>query len=432
MSITPVSLGWYRRLGRLLIACFLALHIFFLWSIRGRISRGDPDFTIFITAAKMLRRGLGGQLYQAGAQYQVQREFTTDFDIRRGPLPYNHPPFEALVFLPLTFLPYTAAFVLWNLINLAMLFWVCLLLRRSLASLRKIPIADSLLACLAFFPIVANFHQGQDAILLLLILVLGFRALDRGADFSAGCWLAADLFKFHLLLPIVLVLVFWRGKKLLAGFALAASGLVAVSLALIGWQEAWQYPEFALRTVTTVRMGAVPPGLSPNLKGILNGWPLPSSLGWLLHILAIAASAGLLVMLAFMKGLAHQARLFHPCLACVVIAAVLISYNTNSYDLSSLVLSIALLLDYCLRSAAPSRKLRALFLPALPLFISPLWFILWLAWARTNVMAIFLLWWCYAIWNEVHGASSSRSDEKASSLHTSGALPSSGKRQAVT
>lgn len=42
-----------------------------------------------------------------------------------------------------------------------------------------------------------------------------------------------------------------------------------------------------------------------------------------------------------------------------------------------------------------------MFLPALPLFISPLWLFLWLGWGRTNVMAVSLLWWCYAIWDEM-------------------------------
>jgi hypothetical protein len=396
-----MSRAWCRRLGRLLIVCMLALHIFFLWSIRGLIQRGYADFTVYYTAARMLREGLAGQLYSPGAQLRVQQEFIATRDLRHVPLPYIHPPFEALIFLPLTLLPYTAAYMVWNCINLGMLFWICVMLRRSLVSLREIPLPDCFFACLAFYPIMANFHQGQDAILLLLVTVLAFCALGRQADFSAGLWLGMGVFKFQFLIPIALVLVFWRGKKLVKGFTVTGAAALLASIALVGPREALQYPGYAWRVVSTVHLGGLPYGLMPNLTGLINGWPILEGVGWPLRIVASVASMTLLVMIASMKRWAQQAPFFNLCLACAVIAAVTVSYNTNSYDLSLLVLTIALVLDHCLSSANSRRSLRVLFLPALPLFISPLWLLLWLGWGRTNVMAVSLLWWCYAIWDEM-------------------------------
>lgn len=400
MEGIPISQRSCRRLGRLLIAGILALHVFFLWSIRGRIARGDPDFTIYFTAAKMLREGLGKELYNPSAQYKVQQEFATNSDIRRGPLPYIHPPFEALPFLPLTFLSYTAAYVAWNFVNLGMLLWVCVLLRKCLPSIDRIPLADSLLGCLAFFPILANFHQGQDAILLLLVLVLAFCALARNADFSAGCWLALGLFKFQFVVPIAIVLTLWRGRRFLSGFTVVASAVFAISIALVGWSGAMAYPGFAWRIISTVRFGGLPYRLMPNLTGLVNGWPILENVGWPLRIVTFTASTALLISIAFMKKLAGQTGLFNLCFACAVIVAVTISYNTNSYDLALLILPAALALDYCFRSADSRPTFKALFLPAAPIFFSPLWFFLWLHWMRTNVMAIFLLWWCFAIWSE--------------------------------
>jgi hypothetical protein len=118
----------------------VAIHAAFLWSARGRSQKGDPDFTAFYTAGKILREGRGAELYRAATQNAVQWEFATDTDIRQGPLPYICPPFEALVFVPLTFLPYPEAFVLWNLLNLGLLFVIALLLRQSLDPLRPIPL----------------------------------------------------------------------------------------------------------------------------------------------------------------------------------------------------------------------------------------------------------------------------------------------------
>ena len=396
-----ISLESYRRMGRLLVAVILALHGYFLWTIRGGIARGDPDFTVYFTAGKMLREGRGGELYDARAQLEVQREFTRESPLRRGPLPYIHPPFEALLFVPLTFLPYRAAFVLWNAVNLGLLGWVFGRLRRWLVSLGRIAALDWMLACLAFFPVLANFHQGQDAILLLLVLVLGFGALSENADFAAGCWLGLGMFKFQFMLPMALILALWRGRKLAYGFTLVAAATVAVSIALVGWQEALEYPAYAWHIVSRVRLGGLPARLMPNLMGLVNGWPGLENVGWPLKMVALAGSAGLLIALASMTKMARDPRLANLCIACAVIAAVTISYNTNTYDLSLLVLPIALLVDYSLRAREPRRAFKALFVPALPLLISPLWFVLWLRWERNNLMAIFLLWWLYLIWKEI-------------------------------
>src|SRR5580658_10418440 len=183
----------------------LCLHLLFFINLRERIKRGYPDFTVFYTAATILREGLGHQLYDERVQYEVQKKSVGQIASRRGPLPYIHPPFEALIFLPLSWLPYPRAFAVWDLLNLAALFGVGLLLRRSVNMLRLIPPWKFVIASLAFFPIFDCFLQGQDSILLLLLCVLGFNALKREADVLAGCWLALGVFKFQFIIPIVLL-----------------------------------------------------------------------------------------------------------------------------------------------------------------------------------------------------------------------------------
>src|SRR5579883_2824123 len=113
--------GSYRTLLRIFLIAMIVAHSLLIWKVRGRIAKGDPDFTVFYTAARMIREGHGRQLYDLSAQFQVQHEFATDWDIRKGPLPYIHPPFEALLFVPVSFLPYTRAFIAWELISLALL-----------------------------------------------------------------------------------------------------------------------------------------------------------------------------------------------------------------------------------------------------------------------------------------------------------------------
>ena len=90
---------------RVFVAGMLCLHLFLFINLRGRIEQGYPDFTAFYTAATLLRHGLGHQLYNPKIQYEAQESFAGNISSRRGPLPYIHPPFEALIFLPLTLLP---------------------------------------------------------------------------------------------------------------------------------------------------------------------------------------------------------------------------------------------------------------------------------------------------------------------------------------
>jgi hypothetical protein len=213
----------------------VGLHLLLVVNLWGRISRGYPDFTVFYTAARVLRGGLGHRLYDPQVQYQAQKSFAGEIPSRHGPLPYIHPPFEALIFLPLTLLPYRHAFAAWDLLNIGVLFGVAFLLRRSVRTLGAIPLWEFVLGCLAFFPVFACLLQGQDSILLLLLCTLGFNALKREANFLAGCWFALGVFKFQLMVPIVLLLILSTRRRVAMGFAAVSILLALVSVGLVGW-----------------------------------------------------------------------------------------------------------------------------------------------------------------------------------------------------
>jgi len=380
------------------VAGIISIHVFFLWRVRDRIARGDPDFTVFYTAGKILREGRGAQLYQSDAQLAVQAEFARNSDIRRGPLPYIHPPFEALFFLPLTFLSYSRAFLAWNLINLAILFGVSRLLKNSLLWLASIPVWQMVLLGLAFFPVFANFHQGQDAILLLLVVTLSFRALDRDADVLAGCWLGFGLFKYHLILPLALVLTIWRGRRFTLGFAASGSAAVLISLGLVGWKGVLDYPAYAWRVVSQPAFGGIPPGQLPSLFGLVAGWPFAQKIGSAVPVVVAAGSAVLLMIVASLRKYARDEALFRLCFAGAVMTALLVGLSTNSYDLSLLVVPLAVIVNCRFERTLDGKSLIA---PAVPLLISPLWFLLWMRWQRINLMAVFLLGWLLILVAEV-------------------------------
>ena len=105
-------------------------------------------------------------------------------------------------------------------------------------------------------------------------------------------------------------------------------------------------------------------------------------------------SAALLTVAAGLRKYARDKSFFQLCFGAVVITALLVGYSTNSYDLSLLVLPLAMTMNW--RPDRP-REWKGLLAPAVPVLISPLWFFLWMRWQRINLMAVFLLWWLFAL-----------------------------------
>lgn len=379
----------------------LWLNVLFFLDIREGIKRGYPDFTIFYTAGTILRQGLGHQLYDRKVQYEVQENFAGHIAFRQGPLPYIHPPFEAPIFVPLTLLPYQYAFAAWDLLSVVALFGVALLLRKSVGALRLLPPWKFVMGSIAFFPVFACLLEGQDSILLLLLCALAFQALRKKADQLGGCWLALAAFKFQFIVPVVLLLVIWRRRRVALGFGAVAIVLAFISVGLVGVGSLLHYPAYVLQMANTPGLGGVPPEFLPNLHGLAMGWhgPFSGAIGT-----ALAALSSIMVFLfAAWKGWAStRPEKLELQFSLAILVSGLIAWQTNSHDHSLLVLPLVLTTDYCLHAIPQAPAVRfALLLPVLPLLISPLWMVLWLVSARVNLMAIPLLWWTWKIGKEL-------------------------------
>ncbi len=386
---------------RLFIAGILCLHLFVFINLRERIQQGYPDFTVYYTAATMLRAGLGHQLYDARVQYEVQKKSVGAIASRHGALPYIHPPFEALIFLPLSYLSYPRAFAIWDLLNVGALFSVALLLRKTVSTLQAIPPWGFVMGSLAFFPIFVCLLQGQDSVLLLLLCGLGFNALRKKSDLLAGCWLGLGMFKFQFVIPIVLLIGIWKRRRAAMGFVAVSVILILISIGLAGWDSLLRYPEFALQITNAPSLGGVAAEFAPNLRGLALGWPL--HLSHTIGIVVALASSVVLFVFAAMRGRKEdQPGSFELRFSLAVVVSVLVAWQTNMHDLSLLVLPVVFIADYCLRAFPEgSRGRRGLLLPVLPLLISPLWLMLWITKGDANLMAIPLLWWVWEIGKEL-------------------------------
>jgi len=376
----------------------VVIYAVMFWSMRELIREGYPDFSMYYRAGIMVRRGLGRQLYDGATQVTVQREFSPKDAIRVGALPYNHPPFEAALFVPLTYVSYPLAFVLWDLANLAMLVTLPFLLRPHLSELQNYSWPLWVLTSIAFFPVFAALLQGQDAILLLLLYTLAFVCLKKNRDAFAGAWLALGLFKFHLVLPFVLLLLLQGRKKLLYGFLPVATVLTLVSTAIVGWEGVRLYPAYVTHLEDTLAGGAIVPSDMPNLRGALDlffsGTP---------HMV----TAVLMISLGFFACTAFICRrvgtnLFDLKFSLAAITTVLVSYHAMMYDLSLLMLLVLLSANQLLTQDKFRGYRGLLTIIAMAIFFfAPLQMLLSFRHHRSAPLGWVLLLWASAIAGEI-------------------------------
>lgn len=391
------------RIGTCFVVAMLWLNMLFAHGYWEGTRRGLTDFSVLYTAGTILREGHGHQLYDRDLQYRVQEAFTGHVGFRRGPLPFIHPPFEGLIFWPLSLFKYNSAFLVWDAISVLALLGVGIILRSCIDWFHEVALWKFMLCALAFFPVVMCLLQGQDSILLLLFCALALRAMRRNSDVAAGCWLALGSFKFQFTVPIVALFFLWKRRRVVLGFLPIAAILVLASIGISGLRSLIDYPQFALRVVETQKLGGVPLALLPNLHGLIVGWNGMRPM-WATIAMAVAASIlllGFAVVRGRKVGFVSSQNDFDLQFSLASVIAVLLAWQTNIHDLSLLILPLILLIGCGLRSRDSGQEKFRLLYPPLPLLISPLWMILWLKIGHVNLMAIPMIWWAWMLADEL-------------------------------
>src|SRR5215813_7663622 len=184
----------------LLIGAQLLGFIFFLPSAL----QGHSSFRQLYTAGYMVRTGHAHELYDYDAQKQFQ-----DHLVSHEPMlmPFIRPPFDALAYAPLSLLPYRQAFVAILLLNVVfiILTWFALRLHTANLRIRSRWLPPAILA--SFVPVGSALMMGQDSIALLALLSWAMVALSQKKDGTAGLLAGLGLFKFHIVIPLALLLL---------------------------------------------------------------------------------------------------------------------------------------------------------------------------------------------------------------------------------
>jgi Glycosyltransferase family 87 len=387
MSLALRALGSsaIRPVLRTFLAAMIVLHAWMFFSLRREIVNGYPDFTIFYTAGKCVNEGRGRQLYDLETQFALQRSFAPEVKHRDNPLPFNHPPFEALLFVPLAGLPYVTAYLVWAVFNLALILGFWTLLRPRLPSLQNLLPALPLLAMFAFFPLMVALLQGQDSILLLFLYGLAFSALASGRAFVAGLCLGLALFKFQLVLPFLVVLLVRRQWRAVAGFTFTAFVLLLVSAAVVGWSGVIAYPRFVLHLNRSAAQAGIDPRDMPNLRGLVAGSLHLAGAPAMLLIITLSIALVALVMRWWDVEPGQTFELgFSLCLAVTTMT----SYHLFVHDLSVLILPILLLAELLVAGQIVGLAYRLLVGSLTALFLTPVYAVLQF-WLREMNLLVF-------------------------------------------
>ncbi len=141
-----------------------------------------------------------------------------------------NPPQAMVLLLPLGYVnDLHAAYAMWYAVQIMALAGCLFLLWREFGA----PVIPVVALTLALQPTLANFVVGQTHFVVLLLILLAWRA--RRSPLG-GVWLALAVVLKPVVLIVILEPVVRRSWRMLAGFATALLALTAVSFALFGFE----------------------------------------------------------------------------------------------------------------------------------------------------------------------------------------------------
>jgi hypothetical protein len=287
------------------------------------------DLRVYYTPAYMLRTGQASSIYDFTS---LKRNEDAIVARDGGAVPFLHPAYEVLLFVPLSFLSYRAAYVAWVLVNLSLVGTISWLLRPYTADLAVLGpkwLQPALL--LGFMPIAFTIFAGQDSLFLLLSLVLAYRLIPDH-EVAAGLLFSLGMFRFQVLLPIAILFLLWRSLRFVAGWIAGSAVLLTISAAITGWSAQIQYIKL-LHAMARASFWLMIQRM-PNLRALF----LASKLG---AVPLALVCLSIIVFVAFLgRGQSTRRRLLLG-----ISVSVLVTYYLFMHDVSVLALPVLVALN---------------------------------------------------------------------------------------
>jgi hypothetical protein len=290
-----------------------------------------PDFIHFYTLGAIARSGPIELLYDERGQHarQVALLPWTTPDFFR---PDTYPPLAALLFAPLTSLPFVVAGLVWGLVMLA-IFVMCVraIVKRSGPGS---PLQDRrfvMAAALGFPSIWSMVMHGQTTIIVIVAFALAWMALEAESRFAAGLAIGLLALKpqFGVLIALVAIA---RGEWLLVLGTLTCIAIqTAVTILLFGTGILQRYTETAIAVLQTAHMPEIKPYLQHSLRAITSLLPLTADA---ILLVVLSGAVAVLVIDVWRRTGSWRMRM-----GSLVLGSILINPHLYAYDAALLVLA---------------------------------------------------------------------------------------------
>jgi len=329
---------------RAAIAACSALLLGLLFAYGSMLKSGDAglkqtDFVPYYSAGRLVADGHGDHIFDSGAVAKEEAALVYPLKVKNGVMPYLYAPYFAVALVPLAVLPYAVAYLVWLLLNCAVLALVVYRFQRY-ANLRGSDARLFWVAGLAFLPVFIALAQGQVSILLLALLAATFFLFRSGRTALAGLVLAPALVKAPYLVPFLLVFAARRQWRALISFSIGAMGLLLLPMTVLGVRTDAQYVHVLTVAATWhTQIGGFEPQFNHSLAGF-TGLLLPSPWATLVS-LAVGGSALLLLVRC-----ARSSNDVDLAFALAVVVALLVTPHVLVHDLVLLLLPAAVVLRH--------------------------------------------------------------------------------------
>lgn len=332
-TVKPFLIAW--------CICLIALELYGAVFVNSNKSH-TFDFPSFYTA-EYLARTEPAHLYDLARQADLQLTFTS----RTASLPFYHLSYEPFVLAPFSILPYRLSYFAFIAFNMLLLMAVFFVLRPAFSSPIEYWQPRPGLMLFIFVPLLSAIVLGQDSVLSLLLYCLIWRQLEAGKNWSAGFFLALALFKFQIVIPVAAMMLIRKNWRFIAGFLITSVGVLAASLSIVGSAGMAKCFQILLnagasidKTLSAQRAMGLSPLSMPNLTGQLfavGGRFLHSPLAF--NVLCAVCSFALFIWCA--RFIRHAE--LKVAFSIAILFGLLVSYHLFIYDLTLVMLPVALL-----------------------------------------------------------------------------------------
>ena len=285
-----------------------------------------------------------------------------------------HPPFNALLFLPFSFLPYNKAFVVLGVMSLILLLLINQLVVRGL-ELNNEWFLNYACFTLCWYPVLCCLILGQSSMIIAACLIGGWFNLRLKKEYIAGFLFAiATLMKLFpgLVLLYLLILKQWRALIAMVSFIVIGLSLTAF---IVGLDDMRTYAVIMVfRDIDDYRgyvLNHSIGGIVTRLFGKPMGWFEPLvELPYIASLLIILLSIGILIYTTLkLREMAAKKERADDAFALTLVTMLLLSPITWSHIFPVLILPMGLLLREYIDEPSPKTLrlfLFILFLVSLP------------------------------------------------------------------